>query len=131
MKPQFVCCIAFLNLQSEQIVQRLKGEAFPGRAISMLSAVGPMTEMFGDIAQGLLNQGVPWVKALLYASRILEGRILVSVQVECQEDIEHAREIFHKAGANDICVSREAAQGVYPSTSFKALPPSRDKLSYA
>lgn len=129
MKPQFVCCIAYSNLQSEQIVQRLKGEAFPGRAISMLSAVGPMIEMFGDIAQGLLNQGVPWVKALLYASRILEGRILVSVQVECQEDIEQAREIFRKAGADDICVSREAAQVMYHSTAFQPLPASRQRLN--
>jgi len=97
MKPQFVCCIAYSNLQSEQIVQRLKGEAFPGRAISMLSAVGPMIEMFGDIAQGLLNQGVPWVKALLYASRILEGRI-VSVQ-----DGMPGR---HRAGQGDISQGR-------------------------
>lgn len=131
MKPHFVCCIAHSNVQSEQIVQRLKAEAFPGRDISKLSVVGPMIEMFGDIAQSLLNQGVPPAKALLYASRILEGRILVSVQVDCQEDIEQAREVFRKAGANDISVSREAAQSLYQSVSFQSLPQTRDRLNYA
>lgn len=131
MKPHFVCCLAHSNLQSEQMVQRLKGEAFPGRDISTLAVVGPMIGVFGDIAQGLLHQGVPWVKALLYAARIREGRILVSVQVGCQEDIEQAREIFHKAGANDICISQEAGHSLYQSTRFQSLPVARDRLTYA
>jgi len=48
--------------------------------------------------------------------------------MECQEDIEQAREIFRKAGADDICVSREAAQVMYHSTAFQPLPASRQRL---
>ena len=131
MKSHLVCCIAHSNLQAEQVLQRLKSEAFPVRDISILFATGPMIEMFGDVTQGLLNQGIPWEKALLYASRTLEGRTLVSVQVDRHEQIEQAKEIFRKAGANDISASREAAQVLYRSTSFRSLPSSRGQLTYA
>jgi len=131
MKSHLVCCIAYPNLQAEQMVQRLKSEAFPVLDISILSAFGPMIEMFGDIAQGLLNQGIPWEKALLYGARTSEGRTLVSVQVDRHEQIEQVKEIFRKAGANDISASREATQVMYRSTSFRSLPSSRGRLTYA
>jgi hypothetical protein len=116
MNQDSVFCIAFSRLQADQMVQRLKGAAFSIQRISVLSAVGPLISSLGDMASGLLGQGVPWLKARLYEVRVKEGRILIAVQTGSDDEILLAKDILSKAGGNDICATREPPQSLTSQT---------------
>ncbi len=69
----------------------------------------------GGIAGALVGMGIPEYEAKRYEGRIKSGNILISVHAEDHGESKHAREIFERAGAEDIAsagevgVSRKAA----------------------
>ena len=62
----------------------------------------------GGIAGGLIGLGIPEIEAKRYEGKIKEGNILISVHTENSDEIHRAKEIFTKAGAQDICTTGEA-----------------------
>ena len=62
----------------------------------------------GGIAGGLIGLGIPELEAKRYEGKIKEGNILNSVHTENSDEISKAKDIFTKAGAQDICTTGEA-----------------------
>jgi hypothetical protein len=63
----------------------------------------------GGIAGGLIGLGIPELEAKRYEGKIKEGNILISVHTDSSEEITRAKDIFTKAGAQDICTTGEAS----------------------
>ena len=63
----------------------------------------------GGIAGGLIGLGIPELEAKRYEGKIHAGNILISVHTENSSEISRAKDIFVKAGAEDVCVTGEAA----------------------
>jgi hypothetical protein len=63
----------------------------------------------GGIAGGLIGLGIPEIEAKRYEGKIKEGNLLISVHTENSDEITQAKDIFTKAGAEDICVTGEAS----------------------
>jgi hypothetical protein len=63
----------------------------------------------GGIAGGLIGLGIPELEAKRYEGKIKEGNILISVHTENSEEASRAKDIFTKAGAQDICTTGEAS----------------------
>jgi len=62
----------------------------------------------GGIAGGLIGLGIPEIEAKRYEGKVKKGNILLSVHTEDSEEIARAKEIFTRAGAQDICATGEA-----------------------
>ena len=76
------------------IMAALSGAALAGTALG--------------IAGGLVGLGIPELEAKRYEGKIKEGNILLSVHTENSEEITSAKDIFTKAGAQDICTTGES-----------------------
>ena len=63
----------------------------------------------GGIAGGLIGLGIPELEAKRYEGKIKEGNILISVHTDNSAEISRAKDIFTKAGAQDICTTGEAS----------------------
>jgi len=63
----------------------------------------------GGIAGGLIGLGIPEIEAKRYEGKVRAGNILISVHTENSEEITRAKDIFTKAGAQDICATGEAS----------------------
>lgn len=63
----------------------------------------------GGIAGGLIGLGIPEFEAKRYEGKVKAGSILVSVHTENSEEIDRAKDLFTKAGAQDICTTGEAS----------------------
>ena len=63
----------------------------------------------GGIAGGLIGLGIPELEAKRFEGKIKAGNILISVHTENSEEINTAKDIFTKAGAQDICSTGEAS----------------------
>jgi hypothetical protein len=63
----------------------------------------------GGVAGGLIGLGIPELEAKRYEGKIKEGNILISVHTENSDEIARAKDIFTKAGAQDICTTGEAS----------------------
>jgi hypothetical protein len=61
----------------------------------------------GGIAGGLIGLGIPELEAKRYEGKIKEGNILISVHTDNSDEIARAKDIFTKAGAQDICSTGE------------------------
>lgn len=75
----------------------------------------------GGIAGGLIGMGIPEIEAKRYEGKVKNGNILLSVHTESAQEISDAKDIFTKAGAQDICTTGEAstpkdAKGTYRAT---------------
>ena len=114
MKQDTVFCIAYSRIQADQMVLRLKGAAFLSRDISVVSAVGPIVAVLGDLVASLHHQGLSWVKAKLYETRIKDGRILVAVRASSDAAITQAMDVLTKAGGADVCASRDPEEQYLP-----------------
>jgi len=68
------------------------------------TAIGGAT---GGLIGALVGMGIPEFEAKRYESRLKEGKILVSVHSENSDETRRAREIFERAGAEDISSSGE------------------------
>jgi len=63
----------------------------------------------GGIAGGLIGLGIPEIEAKRYEGKVKAGNILISVHTENSDEINRAKDIFTKAGAQDICTAGEAS----------------------
>ena len=70
------------------------------------AAIGAAT---GGIAGGLIGMGIPELEAKRYEGKVKAGNLLLSVHTENSDEISRAKEIFTKAGAQDICTTGEAS----------------------
>jgi hypothetical protein len=69
------------------------------------AAVGAAT---GGLIGALVGMGVPEYEAKRYEGRLKEGRILLSVHSENSDETRRAKDIFERAGAEDIATAGEA-----------------------
>jgi hypothetical protein len=79
-----------------------------GPIIGALSGVA-VGAAIGGIAGGLIGLGIPEMEAKRYEGKVKAGNILISVHTENSEEITRAKDIFTKAGAQDICSAGEAS----------------------
>jgi hypothetical protein len=70
------------------------------------AAIGAAT---GGIAGGLIGLGIPELEAKRYEGKVKAGNLLISVHTENSAEISRAKDIFTKAGAQDICTTGEAS----------------------
>src|ERR1035438_8257159 len=66
----------------------------------------------GGIAGGLIGLGIPEIEAKRYEGKVKAGNLLNSAETRDSEDskeISRAKDIFTKAGAQDICTTGEAS----------------------
>jgi hypothetical protein len=63
----------------------------------------------GGVVGALIGMGIPEYEAKRYESRLREGRILLSVHSENSDETKRAKEIFERAGADDISSGTEAS----------------------
>jgi hypothetical protein len=90
--------------------------AIPG--VGPFVAAGPIMAALSGAAVGaavggiggmLVGLGMPEFEAKQYEGKIKGGNVLVSVHAESSNDTKRAREIFERAGAEDISTSTEAS----------------------
>src|ERR1051325_4540755 len=88
--------------------------AIPG--VGPFIAAGPIMAALSGAAIGaaagglvgtLVGMGIPEFEAKRYESKIREGRILLSVHSENSDETKLAKEIFERAGAEDISTAGE------------------------
>ena len=63
----------------------------------------------GGITGALVGMGIPEYEAKRYEGRIREGNYLISVHTEDSDESKRAKEIFERAGAEDISSAGEAS----------------------
>jgi len=80
--------------------------AGPLMAALSVAAVGAAA---GGIAGGLIGLGIPELEAKRYEGKVRAGNLLISVHTENSDEISRAKDIFTRAGAQDICTSGEAS----------------------
>jgi len=61
----------------------------------------------GGVTGALVGMGIPEYEAKRYEGRIQSGNILISVHAEDQAETRKARDIFERAGAEDIASAGE------------------------
>lgn len=90
--------------------------AIPG--VGPLIAAGPVMAALGGAAVGatvgglggaLVGMGIPELEARQYEGKVRDGNILISVHTEDRDERARAKDIFKRAGAEDIASSGEAA----------------------
>jgi hypothetical protein len=90
--------------------------AIPG--VGPFIAAGPIMAALGGAAIGgtaggiigaLVGMGIPEYEAKRYEGRLREGRILIAVHSENSDQTKRAKEIFERAGAEDISSAGEAS----------------------
>lgn len=83
--------------------------AIPG--VGPLIAAGPLLAALsgaaagatvGGIAGALIGMGIPELEAKRYENRIAEGNILISVHATTGDEVDSAKDILDRAGAQDI-----------------------------
>jgi hypothetical protein len=81
----------------------------------------------GGIAGGLIGLGIPELEAKRYEGKVREGNLLISVHTENSDQVKLAKEIFTRAGAQDICTTGEAStpKESKPKNEPKAFVPTR------
>jgi len=62
----------------------------------------------GGLIGALVGMGIPEYEAKRYEGKIKEGKILISVHSEDSDQTKRAKEIFERAGAEDIATAGEA-----------------------
>jgi hypothetical protein len=63
----------------------------------------------GGIAGALIGMGIPELEAKRYEGKVKAGNLLLSVHTETSEEVKRVKDIFTKAGAEDICTTGEAS----------------------
>src|SRR4029078_5627649 len=90
--------------------------AIPG--LGPLIAAGPIMAALSGAAVGgtlggltgaLVGMGIPEYEATRYEGKVKGGRALISVHSEDGDETKRAKEIFERAGAEDISTSGEPA----------------------
>jgi hypothetical protein len=68
----------------------------------------------GGVAGALVGMGIPEYEAKLYEGRIKSGNILISVHTAHQDETRRARNIFERAGAEDIATAPRSRTSALP-----------------
>jgi hypothetical protein len=63
----------------------------------------------GGIAGALIGMGIPELEAKRYEGKVMAGNLLISVHTDNSDEIKRAKDIFTRAGAQDICTTGEAS----------------------
>jgi len=63
----------------------------------------------GGVTGGLIGLGIPELEAKRYEGKLQEGNILIAVHTESSDEVGRAKEIFARAGAEDICTVAESS----------------------
>jgi hypothetical protein len=63
----------------------------------------------GGIAGALIGLGMPEYEAKRYEGKVRGGNVLISVHTEDSAEIKRAKEIFERAGAEDISSTGESS----------------------
>jgi hypothetical protein len=97
--------------------------AGPIMAVLSGAAIGAAA---GGIAGGLIGLGIPEIEAKRYEDKVKAGNILISVHTENSEEITRAKDIFSKAGAQDVCTTGEASTPTDSKATDRASHPAKD-----
>jgi len=90
--------------------------AIPG--VGPFIAAGPLMAALGGAAVGgavggiagaLVGLGIPEYEAKRYEGKIRDGNILISVHADDSDQVKRAKEIFERAGAQDISTTGESS----------------------
>jgi hypothetical protein len=79
-----------------------------GPIVAALAGVG-IGGAVGGIAGALVGMGIPEYEAKKYEGRISKGGILLSVHCDTSEEIDRARKIMERTGAEDISYTIESS----------------------
>ena len=63
----------------------------------------------GGLTGALVGMGMPEFEAKRYEGRVKGGNILISVHADDADEVKKAKELFKRAGADDISTAGEAA----------------------
>src|ERR1700730_18557568 len=63
----------------------------------------------GGLTGALIGMGIPEYEAKQYEGKILKGNVLISVHTEDSKEVDKAKEIFKREGAQDISYTGEAS----------------------
>ena len=63
----------------------------------------------GGATGALIGMGIPEYEARRYEGKLREGNILISVHTEDRDERKLAKEIFERAGAQDVSATAEAS----------------------
>lgn len=80
----------------------------------------------GGIAGGLIGLGIPELEAKRYEGKVKAGNLLISVHTENSEEITRAKDIFTKAGAQDICTTGEASTPSEEKAGQRSFKPTKE-----
>jgi hypothetical protein len=92
--------------------------AIPG--VGPLIAAGPIMAALagmgvggavGGVTGALIGMGIPEYEAKRYEGRLAKGGILLSVHCDTSEEIDRAKEIMERSGAENISSTGEASTG--------------------
>jgi hypothetical protein len=92
--------------------------AIPG--VGPLIAAGPIMAALagmgvggavGGVTGALIGMGIPEYEAKRYEGRVAKGGILLSVHCDTSEEIDRAKEIMERSGAENISSTGEASTG--------------------
>ena len=92
--------------------------AIPG--VGPLIAAGPIMAALAGIGVGgavggftgaLIGMGIPEYEAKRYEGRLQKGGILLSVHCDTSEEIDRAKELLERTGAEDISSTGESSAG--------------------
>jgi hypothetical protein len=81
-----------------------------GPIMAALAGVGVGGAM-GGLAGALVGMGIPKYEAKRYEGRIAKGAILLSVHCDTSEEIDRAKKILERTGAEDISTTTESSTG--------------------
>ena len=81
----------------------------------------------GGIAGGLIGLGIPEIEAKRYEGKVKAGNLLISVHTENGAEITKAKDIFTKAGAQDICTTGEASAPSSAKAADRGARPVQEK----
>jgi hypothetical protein len=66
----------------------------------------------GGLIGALVGMGIPEYEAKRYEGRLRSGGVLLSVHCDTSEEIDRAKDILKRTGADDISSAGESSQGV-------------------
>jgi hypothetical protein len=84
----------------------------------------------GGIAGGLIGLGIPEIEAKRYEGKIKAGNLLISVHTDNSKEISRAKDIFTKAGAQDICITGEASVPKASKATDRASHPTKEFVGH-
>jgi hypothetical protein len=79
-----------------------------GPIVAALAGAG-VGGALGGLAGALVGMGIPEYEAKRYEGRLTEGGILLSVHCDTSEEIDRAKKIMERTGAEDISYTSESS----------------------